>query len=146
MAEVLGDDRLHEFIGGHPASREELRDRYGRWAAGSPDPDKVWLNWIIRRPRSSYPMGTIQATLTKQGSTWAACIAWVVGVPWQNLGFASEAAIGLVGWLRSRGVLDITANIHPDHRASAKVAARADLRPTNRQIDGEQVWQSAFNR
>lgn len=146
MARVLGDDQLREFIGGHPASRDELRDLYGRWAAGCPDPDQVWLNWILRRCRSSPPMGTVQATLTRRGNAWAASIAWVVGVPWQNQGHASEAATGLVGWLQSHGVLDITASIHPDHRASAKVAARAGLSLTGEQIDGEQVWRSACSR
>lgn len=27
MADVLGDVRLHEFMGGRPLTREELRDR-----------------------------------------------------------------------------------------------------------------------
>ena len=37
MAEVLGDERLHEFIGGHPPTLAELRERYRRLAEGSPD-------------------------------------------------------------------------------------------------------------
>jgi len=40
MAGVLADKRLHEFIGGRPASADELRSRYRRLAAGSPDPGK----------------------------------------------------------------------------------------------------------
>src|SRR5258708_29124460 len=35
MAGVLADERLHEFIGGSPASADELRSRYRRLAAGS---------------------------------------------------------------------------------------------------------------
>jgi hypothetical protein len=32
---VLGDKRLHEFIGGQPVTIAGLRDRYARLAAGS---------------------------------------------------------------------------------------------------------------
>lgn len=142
MVEVLDDERLHEFIGGHPASRHELRDRYGRLAAGSPNPNEVWLNWIVRRRHDSHPVGTVQATLTNHEGAREAFIAWVIGVPWQNQGFASEATAALVDWLRTHDVVVITAHIHPDHGASAKVATRAGLEPTNDHVDGEQVWQS----
>jgi hypothetical protein len=43
MVDVLGDRQLHEFIGGQPAGHAELRERYGRLAAGSPHPDEIWL-------------------------------------------------------------------------------------------------------
>jgi hypothetical protein len=49
MAGVLRDERLHKFIGGQPATIAGLRDRYARLAAGSPDPNEVWLNCIVRR-------------------------------------------------------------------------------------------------
>jgi RimJ/RimL family protein N-acetyltransferase len=142
MVEVLADDRLHEFIGGHPAGGDELRDRYGRLAAGSSKPNEVWLNWIVRRRRpDSRPIGTVQATVIDRDSTREAWIAWIIGVPWQNQGFGSEAASALVNWLRRQGVVIITAHVHPDHQASAKVASRAGLEPTTDQVDGEQVWQ-----
>ena len=35
MAGVLADERLHEFIGGSPASAADLRARYRRLAVGS---------------------------------------------------------------------------------------------------------------
>jgi RimJ/RimL family protein N-acetyltransferase len=54
-----------------------------------------------------------------------------VGVPWQSQGIASEAAREVVGWLEGRGVVTITAHIHPDHHASARVATRAGLGPTD---------------
>jgi hypothetical protein len=67
MVDVLGDVRLHEFTGGHPASRADLRRRYQRLAAGSGDPDRVWLNWIVRRGVDHAPIGTVQATVTRHG-------------------------------------------------------------------------------
>ena len=142
MVDVLGDERLHEFIGGHPASRAELRNRYGRLAAGAPDPEQVWLNWIVRRRADDAPIGTVQATVTRHRDGPAAEIAWVIGVPWQAQGFATEAALALVAWLRGQGATVITANIHPDHRASAAVAARAGLTATDEEIDGERVWRT----
>jgi RimJ/RimL family protein N-acetyltransferase len=137
MASVLGDERLHEFTGGRPATPEELRDRYARLVAGSPDPEEEWLNWIVCRRADSRPVGTVQATVRGRG---AAHVAWVIGVEWQNQGFASEAARALVEWLREQGIEEVVAHVHPDHRASAAVAARAGLRPTEDEVDGERVW------
>jgi RimJ/RimL family protein N-acetyltransferase len=165
MAVVLGDPRLHEFIGGSPMKVADLTARYRRLAAGSPDPGEVWLNWIVRlRPAgepdstgepdgarepactaepadAAEPVGTVQATVTRQDGGWAASIAWVVGVPWQGRGYASEAAVALVTWLTGRGAAVITASIHPRHHGSAAVAARAGLSPTSREADGERIWQ-----
>jgi RimJ/RimL family protein N-acetyltransferase len=102
--------------------------------------DELWCNWVARRREDGQPVGTVQATLTRDGGRWTAAIAWVVGVPWQRRGYATEAALALVGWLGGQEVDEIVAHIHPGHLASAQVAARAGLRPTPDQVDGEQVW------
>ena len=143
MAAVLGDERLHEFIGGRPPTVAELRDRYARLAAGSPSPDEVWLNWIVRCRTTSTAIGSVQATLAVRSNPGKAHVAWVIGVDWQRQGFASEAACALVEWLRSQGIDDVFANIHPDHRASAAVARRAGLEPTDQYVDGERTWRKA---
>ena len=140
MAGVLADERLHEFIGGRPASTAELRSRYRRLAAGSPDPGEAWLNWIVRLSATSEAVGTVQATLIRRHERWDAVVAWVIGTAWQGRGYASEAARALVGWLSGQGVTVITAHIHPRHAASARVAERAGLVPTADEIDGERVW------
>jgi RimJ/RimL family protein N-acetyltransferase len=142
MADVLSDERLHEFIGGRPLTLDELRDRYRRLAAGSPVEAQVWLNWIARRRTDDRPVGTVQATLTRAENTWIAEVAWVVGVDFQGQGFAAEAAEALVGWLRRCSVATVEAHIHPDHHASAAVATRAGLHPTTDQVEGEQVWRT----
>jgi RimJ/RimL family protein N-acetyltransferase len=146
MAGVLGDQRLHEFIGGEPNTITGLRERYARLVAGSPDPDELWLNWVVRRRSDAQPMGTLQATLTMRNGEPTANVAWVIGVDWQNQGFASEAARALVGWLRQHGADNVVAHIHPDHQASAAVAMRAGLRPTDEQADGERVWRTPDSR
>jgi RimJ/RimL family protein N-acetyltransferase len=137
---VLGDERLHEFIGGRPDTLEELHAHYARLLKGSPDPGEVWLNWIARRRSDSQAVGTMQATLTSRDGRWIAHVAWVVGVPWQGQGFASEAARALVEWLRDEGAHEVVAHIHPRHRASELVAAHAGLEPTDDEADGERVW------
>ena len=69
-------------------------------------------------------------------------VAWVVGTPWQGHGYAAEAAVALVAWLREQGVGRIVAHVEPQHVASERVAARAGLRPTDELHDGERVWAS----
>lgn len=140
LADVLADERLHEFIGGRPDTLEELQARYARLVRGSPNPGEVWLNWVTRRRSDSQAIGTMQATLTSRNGRWTAHVAWVVGVPWQGQGFAAEAARALVEWLSREGAHEIVAHIHPRHRASAVVAAQAGLAPTAGEVDGEQVW------
>ncbi|WP_330297511.1 GNAT family N-acetyltransferase [Streptomyces sp. NBC_00503] len=138
MAAVLSDPALHGFIGGAPYSPEELRTRYVRLVAGSPDPAVSWCNWVIRLDDAGCLTGTVQATV----SGGVAEIAWVVGTAWQRRGIATEAARGLVGWLRAEGVRTVVAHVHPDHAASAAVAGAAGLAPTDQWHDGELRWQS----
>ncbi|WP_245573259.1 GNAT family N-acetyltransferase [Amycolatopsis benzoatilytica] len=136
MAIVLADPALHTYIGGAPDPVETLRQRYQRMTAGSPDPAVSWLNWVIRLRADSCLTGTVQATVAER----TAEIAWVVGTPWQGRGIATEAARGLVGWLARQPVDEVVAHIHPDHHASARVAAAAGLVRTADWHDGEIRW------
>jgi RimJ/RimL family protein N-acetyltransferase len=140
MAGVLADPELHRFIGGRPGTLDELRGRYAAMVAGPGRPDEEWRNWVVRRREDGRAVGTVQATLTRGDQGWTAAVAWVVGVPWQGRGYATEATRALLGWLGGRGVAEVVAHIHPDHLASARVAGRAGFEPTADQVDGEQVW------
>jgi RimJ/RimL family protein N-acetyltransferase len=142
LAAVLDDRGLHTFIGGSPLELPELRARYERLVAGSPDPTVAWHNWAIWLRREDCLVGTAQATVN--GLT--AEIAWVVGTQWQGRGIASEAARAAVGWLERHDVRTVLAHIHPEHEASARVAAAAGLEPTEEQHDGETRWQLRFRR
>lgn len=146
MAAVLSDPALHTFIGGTPDTPRALRSRYQRMTAGSPDPSVSWLNWVIRLRAESCLTGTVQATVGPSGQGTVAEIAWVVGTPWQGRGIATEAARELVGWLGSQPVHTVIAHIHPEHRASAAVAAAAGLGPTDERHDGEIRWQRSLSR
>lgn len=141
MAAVLSDPALHTFTGGTPETPQALRSRYRRLTAGSPDPTVSWLNWVIRLRAESCLAGTVQATIGPSGQGPVAEIAWVVGTPWQRRGIATEAARELVDWLGSQPVHTVIAHIHPEHRASAAVAAAAGLSPTDEWHDGEITWQ-----
>ncbi|MFE0252517.1 GNAT family N-acetyltransferase [Streptomyces sp. NPDC059010] len=137
MAVVLSDPALHRFIGGAPYSADDLRARYERLVAGSPDPGVSWCNWVLSLRAESCLVGTVQATVTADGG---AEIAWVVGTAWQGRGYASEAARGLVGWLGRRSVRTVVAHVRPDHLASAAVASAAGLSATEEEQDGETRW------
>ncbi|MFF8598258.1 GNAT family N-acetyltransferase [Streptomyces sp. NPDC015232] len=137
-APALADPALHAFIGGVPLAEPELRARYARLLAGPPDPDATaWCNWVLRLRETGAAVGTVQATVVARGAE----LAWVVGTPWQGRGLAREAAVVLAGWLRDRGAPVLMAHVHPEHRASAAVAAAAGLAPTEVFEDGERRWE-----
>ncbi|MFH8840678.1 GNAT family N-acetyltransferase [Streptomyces sp. NPDC017868] len=139
MARVLADPALHTFTGGTPLTAPELRARYERLVAGSPDPAVLWCNWVVRLRAEHRLTGTVQATVTEGGRT--AEVAWVTGTEWQGRGIAREAARALVDLLLARGVRTVLAHIHPDHTASATVARAAGLTPTDEEQDGEVRWE-----
>lgn len=143
MVRVLDDERLHEFIGGRPATLDELRDRYRRLVAGPPIPDQRWLNWIVRRGYDQVPIGTLQTTIfLAEGDMTSAEVAWVINPSWQGQRYATEAARAVVAGLRRHGVTRLCARIHPGNRASAVVAGRVGLRPTSDDHEEETVWRA----
>lgn len=143
MAPLLDDVALHRYIGGRPASLAELQERYRRQAVGrSPDGTEGWLNWVIRCRASGRPVGTVQATVSRNGRRRQAELAWVVATPCQRHGYAAEAAAGMAAWLRARGIPLLVAYVHPEHRASGRVAERLGLTVTDVVVDGETRWAS----
>jgi RimJ/RimL family protein N-acetyltransferase len=140
MAAVLDDERLHAFIGGRPATLEELRARFIRLVAGqSADGSQGWLNWVVRHRRSGVAVGTVQATLRSNGAVTAE-VAWVIAAPHQRRGYAKEASAAMTVWLCHRGVEALVAHVHPTHEASIRVARHLGLTPTDMVEDGEVRW------
>lgn len=137
-AAALADPALHAFIGGAPLTGPELSARYARLLAGPPDPaTTMWCNWVLRLRKTGAAVGTVQATVVAGGAE----LAWVLGTPWQGRGLAREAAVVLADWLRERGAPVLVAHVHPEHHASAAVAAAAGLAPTEVFEDGERRWE-----
>ena len=96
---------------------------------------------MIRLADGGQAIGHLQATVLDGDRS--ADIAWLVGIAWQGRGYASEAARALVGWLEANDIDTITAHVHPEHVASARVAERAGLEATTEVEDGEVVWRRA---
>lgn len=142
MAGVLADPSLYTFTGGSPPTPEALRTRYERLVAGSPEPAVSWCNWVIRLHDPGCLAGTVQATISTGGDAPVAEVAWVVGTSWQGKGIATEAARALVAWLRRQPIDAVVAHIHPEHHASAGVAAAVGLTPTDEWQDGEVTWRA----
>jgi RimJ/RimL family protein N-acetyltransferase len=140
LAAALADPALHAFTGGAPLAPEAMRARCARLAAGSPDPGVVWANRVVRLRGAGHLVGTVQATIFP--ARGEAEVAWVIGTPWQGRGFATEAARALCAWLAELPVGRIAAYVHPDHHASAAVAAACGLAPVPGALrDGEVRWE-----
>jgi GrpB-like predicted nucleotidyltransferase (UPF0157 family) len=95
---------------------------------------------VVRLSRDDLPVGSLQGEVFWHEDKLVARIAWVIGVPWQRHGYATEAAGALIDWLDDRGVTEVRANIHPDHHVSGAVARRAGLAPTADTWNGEVIW------
>ncbi|WP_413093824.1 GNAT family N-acetyltransferase [Streptomyces nitrosporeus] len=134
MAGVLAGPALYAYTGGAPEDAVSLRARYERQCAGPSDPAERWWNWVLRIREDGRLAGYVQATVRGPRAE----VAWVLGTEWQGRGYAKEAAAGLAGHLADRyGIRTVVAHIHPDHAASAAVAAAAGLAPTEARQDGE---------
>jgi RimJ/RimL family protein N-acetyltransferase len=144
MAPLLDDAGLHVYIGGLPATADELTARYRRQSVGwSPDATQGWLNWVVRDRATGAAVGTVQATISRDGQRQSADLAWVIASRYQGQGYASEAAAAMVGWLDQHGGPTLTAHVHPDHQASIRVAERLGLTATPTVVDGEIRWATA---
>ena len=71
LAGVLGDERLHEFVGGRPATIEGLRERYARLVAGSSDSASAAVLTRSRSAPSKLPSrpGTASRPQPRRGSS-----------------------------------------------------------------------------
>jgi RimJ/RimL family protein N-acetyltransferase len=69
-------------------------------------------------------------------------LAWVVATEHQGKGVATEAASAVIESLRSQGVTTSIAHISPDNAASAAVARRLGMSPTDQMVRGEVRWQA----
>ena len=164
MVGLLADRSLYAFYDDEASpGLAGLRARYARQAAGrSPDGREVWHSWIVRERESGRAIGFVQATVGATAGTSTATVdtaatpydgagsaelAWVIGVPWQGRGYATEAATAVRDAVRGPGSAtgdDVTlvhAHIAPGHTASETVARRLGLVPTSVVHEGETRWE-----
>lgn len=142
MFQVLKDSSLYEYVTGlPPADVAALARQYKLWERRrSPDETELWLNWALRLRDDKHLIGHMQAGVLPDH----AYVAWFLGVRWQQLGFATEAARAVVDLLLRRGVHEIRASINPIHSASMRVAERLGLQRTNEFNDGELIWKRVY--
>src|SRR5699024_11868159 len=110
------------------------------------DQQQWWCNWIITVLGEHRPVGYVQATVEECDGLLQADLAWVVKPGDQGRGLATEATLAMVDWLGERGVVRYSAHIHPEHAASARVAARLGMRQTSVVEDGEVRWERDVRR
>jgi RimJ/RimL family protein N-acetyltransferase len=115
-----------------------LRDRIRVWEKRqSPAGDEVWLNWTVRQKLEGSVVGYVQASARETGAD----LAWVSGSPFQRRSYATEAMRAVVTWLQSHGVMELRANIHPQHTASQRIAEHIGLHlSTQTTKEAEQIW------
>jgi RimJ/RimL family protein N-acetyltransferase len=109
----------------------------------SPDGEEIWLNWTMRF-NSAAVVGCVQAGVKRR----RADLAWLVGLPFQRRGYATEAMIAVGTWLSNRlNVRELRAHIHPDHHVSQAIARHLGLIATGEMTDdGEEVWSLSISR
>lgn len=144
MTQVLSDPALYEYIGGQPPTEEQLHQQYTVQARGhSEDGTERWINELVILQATGEAIGYVQATIPASGQPTE--IAWVIGTAWQGQGYATQAAALLASQLADVGARDLVARIHPDHAASAAVARRLGLHPTETVVDGEIRWEGSVS-
>src|SRR5262245_30164532 len=90
MVAVLASPTLYVYTGGEPPTLDALRRRYAAMVVGhSTDHEQEWLNWVVRLTDEGAAVGTVQATIDRDGGR--AEVAWVIGAGGQGHGYASEA-------------------------------------------------------
>jgi RimJ/RimL family protein N-acetyltransferase len=125
-----------------PADVITLVRQYEIWEGRrSPDGSELWLNWALREKGNKQLIGHLQAGVLADHAD----VAWFLGVRWQHLGYATEAAKAVVDLLLRLGVHEIRASINPIHSASIRVAERLGLQGTNEFNDRELIWKRVYN-
>jgi len=144
LFELLKNPAVHDFTGSKPpGSADDVKAKIRRRESRrSPAGDELWLNWTLRLKSDQAVVGYVQAGVRARGAD----LAWVIGVPFQRQGFASEASQRVLHWLcDDLCVNELRANIHPNHIASTRVARRLGFsRSGETTDDGEDVWRASL--
>jgi ribosomal-protein-alanine N-acetyltransferase len=117
----LQDPALYTYIPLEPPkSIQALEARYSRWTTrGAPDGSEIWLNYAVFSRHLKKYVGTLQATIQKEGKTY---IAYEVFPPFWRQGIAKEACGALIALLfGSYGIQLITAHLDTRNTASWKL-------------------------
>ena len=125
---ALAHDSVGAYTGGPEVTTVEAQhERIDDLARGPDQPDERWLNFAVSRQVDGLVLGYVQATTY---ADWAE-VAYVFGPATSGHGFATEAVQWLIGHLRSLGVHELWAAIHPDNGPSIRLIERVgfDVQP-----------------
>ncbi len=122
MLAGLRDSALYEHIGeAPPESLAALERRYSKLAAGAPNKDEVWLNWIVQLRPVGPACGYVQATVRSD----TAMVAYVLFRQYWGRGIAAEAVRAMLDELeRTFGVRTATATVDPRNGRSVKLLTK----------------------
>ncbi|MEE9404559.1 MAG: GNAT family protein [Algisphaera sp.] len=127
-AALLFDDlqslELYRYIPHEPpVSLRALQDRYKAWSArGSSDGNETWLNYAVYGPKMGRYLGTLQATLHKEGKT---DIAYEVFPPYWRQGVGRETVSLLTSCLFGGFDVELaTAHVDTENTRSIKLLER----------------------
>lgn len=139
LFDLLREPALYLHTGGAPPPTLAYVEKWftGWESRRAPDGSELWLNWTVRVRDAGDAVGYVQATI---GEDARADLAWVIGLPHQGRGYASEAARAVLEWLVGLGVSRFRACIKPAHVASQVVAQRLGLRRSGQWVDDEEAW------
>lgn len=124
MFEPLDDDLIYKYIPDiRYSSVDDLRKRYKFLLTGPSSGNEVWLNWNIYLKVDAIPIGYIQLTLKPNAP---AIIGYVISSKFWNLGYATEALLWALNYLREDTTcLTVEAYIDIGNLASIKLVERA---------------------
>jgi RimJ/RimL family protein N-acetyltransferase len=96
----LDDERIWRYFPAlRPASVDDLRRQYEKWARGSQRANEVWHNWLCRDRASGILVGSMQATVfPKSGASY---VAYAMFPANQRKGYAREAARAVIDYVKA---------------------------------------------
>jgi RimJ/RimL family protein N-acetyltransferase len=131
VAALWSDEGVTRYIGGRPQTAEESWSRllryaghwrllgFGYWVVE----EKTTGGFVGEAGLSEYRREIVPAL----GSVAEA--GWVLAGSKQGLGYATEAVMAVLGWGREHfGAAPVACMIHPDNRASIRVAEKCGFR------------------
>jgi [ribosomal protein S5]-alanine N-acetyltransferase len=124
MFAVLSDVQLYPYLDyTAPTSVEQLRKVYTRQQTRrSPDGREQWLNWVLRLTSSGALIGTVQATVLHDHSSW---VAYVLSSQHWGRGYAATATQAMMDCLRDDyAVTRYLATVERDNERSIKLLQR----------------------
>ena len=120
LFEPLNDSLIYKYIPDEPLTREALHARYAVLERGrSPDGRELWLNWVAFSNDTNAPIGTVQATLAKDGF---ASIAYIIFPAFWRKGFGREMVSCIVTYLfEQHKITSLIAEIDTRNSSSIKL-------------------------